>query len=469
MNLDRFRLTPSRIERVLQAAMSRGGDYADLFCEYSRFEGLGLEEGILKSAVSNIECGAGVRVVIGEKSGYAYTELLEESHLLSAAKTAAAIAQDHGSQHSFSVGAHAIGNYYPVPNPMIDESMDEKIQFVYLADRSARAHSTAIKQVSVYMGTAQRLILMADSRGRLVEDVQPMLRFTVSVVVEKNGERQNAMAGDGGRLGADFLTSSRVEMLAKKAVDEALVLLEAKPAPAGMWPVILAPGDSGILLHEAIGHPLEADFNRKQSSAYSNRLGQMVADSQCTIVDDGTVASDRGAINVDDELNESQRTVLIEEGRLRSYMCDEMSARFFDIESTGNGRRESYRFQPMPRMRTTYMLPGKYSADEIIKSTSKGLYCKTFRGGQVNISNGNFTFVPSEAYWIEDGKMTYPVKNCTLIGNGPDALSKVSMVGSDFAISAGIWTCGKEGQSAPVGVGLPTIKISEMTVGGSSG
>ncbi|MCB1051276.1 MAG: metalloprotease TldD [Acidobacteria bacterium] len=465
--LDRFGLSPVLLKKVIQSAMSRGGDFADVFCEYSQFSSLALEEGILKSAVTNLEKGVGIRVVKGEKTGYAYTERFNEAQFLRAAKTAAAIADDRGSDKSFEMEQVQVANHYPVQHPAANAALDEKIKWVYLADKLARDASSEVVRVSVTLADSLRNLVMADSEGRLVEDTQPMLRFGVSVIAERNGQRQEGRSGDGGRIGLSFLSEEKVQDMVARAVHEALTLLDARPAPAGMLPVILAPGDSGILLHEAIGHPLEADFNRKKTSAYSERMGEMVASAQCTICDDGTVDHDRGAINVDDELNRSERTVLIEEGRLVSYMYDELSARYFKRASTGNGRRESYRYQPIPRMRTTYMLPGTFSPDELIASTEKGIYCKTFKGGQVDISNGNFIFVPSEAYLIEDGKLSYPIKNLSLIGNGPDVLSKVSMVADDFRLSAGIWTCGK-GQSVPVGVGLPTVKISEMTVGGQS-
>lgn len=465
MSLDLFRLSRETTGKVLQAAMKRGGDFAEIYCEHSRYNSLVMEEGILKTAVATIEKGVGVRVVKGEKTGYAYTEQLDDKNFLKIAATAAAIADDQGSEQAYQVAPTSLKNYYQVADPSIDIDLDKKIAWIIKANDFARKHSDLVSKVTISYADYQRKIVIADSRGRLVEDVQPMLRFSISVIAEKDGERQIGRAGDGGRVGFSFITEESVKKWAEKAANEALLLLEAKQAPAGMLPVILAPGDSGILLHEAIGHPLEADFNRKGTSAYTGRLGQMVADAQCTIIDDGTIENDRGSINIDDELNASQRTVLIEEGRLKSYMTDEISARYFEQESTGNGRRESYKYQPLPRMRTTYMLPGGYSADEIVGSTQHGIYCKTFKGGQVDISNGNFTFVPSEAYLIEDGKITHPIKNFILVGNGPDALSKVTMVGNDFEMGTGIWTCGK-GQSVPVGVGLPTIKISQMTVGG---
>ncbi|CAM2069003.1 Metalloprotease TldD [Sulfidibacter corallicola] len=467
MSLDLFRLSQESIQRILNRAMSRGGDFAEIFCEVSRFNSLVMEEGILKTAISSIEKGVGVRVVKGERTGYAYTERLDDASFLKIADTAAAIAEDKGSERSYALEQKPLTNRYAIDDPSTEVDLDKKIQWIIKANEHARAYSDLVTKVSISYTDHQRTILLADTRGRLFEDVQPMLRFSISAICEKDGERQTGRSGDGGRRGFSFVTADKVRKWAEDAVREALVLLEAKQAPAGMLPVILAPGDSGILLHEAIGHPLEADFNRKGTSAYADRLGHMVADPQCTIIDDGTIEHDRGSINVDDELNDSQRTVLIENGRLNTYMMDEISARYFDQESTGNGRRESYKYQPLPRMRTTYMLPGEYSADEIIGSTEHGIYCKTFKGGQVEISNGNFTFVPSEAYLIRDGKLSHPIKNFILIGNGPDVLSKVTMVGNDFAMGSGIWTCGK-GQSVPVGVGLPTVKISEMTVGGQT-
>ncbi|MDJ0841175.1 MAG: metallopeptidase TldD-related protein [Acidobacteriota bacterium] len=468
MTMDQFRLTPARINRILAAAMSRSGDFADIFCEQSRFNSLAMEEGILKSAAMDIEQGIGVRVVKGEKTGYAYSEVFDEAALLEAARSAASIADGNARPGTVEVKPYKRPDYYPVSDPAAERSLDSKIQLINIADAHARKVSKKVTKVQVTMVDHQAVILMADTRGRLVTDTRPMLRFTVTVVAEENGERQQARSGDGGRVGISYLTRERLESFAENAVREAELLLSARQAPAGMLPVILGPGDSGILLHEAIGHPLEADFNRKGSSAYTGRMNEMVADPQCTIIDDGTVPNERGSINFDDELNDSLKTVLIEEGRLTSYMYDEISARYFERESSGNGRRESYKFQPLPRMRTTYMLPGKYSHDEIIASTQRGVFCKTFKGGQVDISSGNFIFVPSEAWLVENGKLTSPIKNFSLIGNGPDVLSKVTMVADDFRMSAGIWTCGK-GQQVPVGVGLPTIKISEMTVGGQKG
>ncbi len=465
MSLDLFCLDEGKISRILQAAMSRGGDFADIFAEYTRQNSLVMEENILKSASATVERGVGVRVVKGEKTGYAFTEIMDEKSFLKIAQTAAAIADDRGSQGAVEIRPRAIPNHYPVSDPASEQELDRKILWVNKANRHARAYHEKVTDVTVSLVDRQRTLVMADSRGRLLVDEQPMLRFSVAVMVGEGREKQQARTGGGGRYGFSFITEERVRRWAEDAAREALNLLRAKQAPAGMLPVILGPGDSGILLHEAIGHPLEADFNRRGTSAYAGRIGEMVADPQCTIIDDGTVAHDRGSINIDDELNPSQKTVLIEEGRLQTYMCDEISARYFERESTGNGRRESYRFQPIPRMRSTYMLPGRYDPEEIIQTTERGIYCKTFSGGQVNISNGNFIFVPSEAYLIEDGKLGAPIKNLSLIGNGPEVLSRVSMVGNDFRMSQGIWTCGK-GQSVPVGVGLPTVKISEMTVGG---
>ncbi len=465
MTMDIFGLSPRLINRILGEAMARGGDFADIYCECSRRHTLSMEEGILKTAGCNIEKGVGVRTVKGQKTGYAYTECLDEKSFLHIARTAAAIADGGGSPESFEIKPKRHPNFYPVDDPAAEADFSKKIHWINKTNEYARAFSDKITKVNVNFSDDEKVVLIADTRGQTTVDHQPMLLFSVSVIAESGKEKQQGRAGDGGRVGFSFLTEEKVKGYAEKAAREALTLLDARAAPAGMLPVILGPGDSGILLHEAIGHPLEADFNRKGSSAYAGRMNEQVADAQCTIIDDGTVPHERGSINVDDELNDSERTVLIEDGRLRSYMYDEISARFFNVASTGNGRRESYRYQPLPRMRTTYMLPGSHPPEEIIASTPKGIYCKTFNGGQVDISNGNFIFVPNEAYLIEDGKVVHPIKNLSLIGNGPDVLGKVTMVGSDFRMSSGIWTCGK-GQQVPVGVGLPTVKISEMTVGG---
>ncbi|PIE90223.1 MAG: metalloprotease TldD [Acidobacteria bacterium] len=465
MSLEQFNMTTSMLDQILTAAMSQGGDFADVFCERGPYSSLVMEESILKTAGYSVGGGVGVRVVKGEKTGYAYTEVFEKEHFLKAARSAAAIADDRGSSLSYPVSLRPAPDYYPVGQ--VETAMEAKIEWLYLADRHARALSPHVSKVVASFAESQRSILIADTRGQMSVDFQPMVRFNVSVVVEKEGQVEDAQAGDGGRHSADFFNVEKIKLLTKQAVTESESLLTARQAPAGMLPVILAPGDSGILLHEAIGHPLEADFNRRKTSAYAGRMGDQVASEQCTIIDDGTVPHDRGSINFDDELNASQKTTLIENGRLVSYMYDEMSARFFNVPSSGNGRRESYQYQPLPRMRSTYMLNGKYDPGEIIASTERGIYCRTFKGGQVDISNGNFVFVPSDAYLVEHGKISHPIKNLTLIGNGPEVLSQVSMVGNDFKMSPGIWTCGK-GQTVPVGVGLPTVKISEMTVGGAS-
>lgn len=466
MSLEPFHLTHSGIERILAEAMAKGGDFADVYCEYGPSSSLVLEESILKSAGHSLVGGVGVRVVKGEKTGYAYTERFEMDQFLQAARAAAAIAESGGSDSSYAVQPIETPSYYPVTESQI--GLEEQIQWLYEADRYARRLNPHVTKVIASFADSRRDIVIADTRGQLAFDLQPMVRLNIAVVVEKDGRVEDAQAGDGGRFNADVFDLEKVRTLCKQAVDEACCLLEARPAPAGMLPVILAPGDSGILLHEAIGHPLEADFNRRKTSAYAGRMGEMVASDQCTIVDDGTIPKDRGSINFDDELNRSQKTTLIENGRLVSYMYDEMSARYFGVESSGNGRRESYQYQPIPRMRSTYMLNGTHDPGEILASTEKGIYCRTFKGGQVDISNGNFVFVPSEAWLIEKGKRIHPIKNLTLIGNGPDVLSKVCMVGNDFKMSPGIWTCGK-GQTVPVGVGLPTVKIEEMTVGGQGG
>ena len=408
--LDLFELNPKTLRTMLATAMSQGGDFADIFCEYSQFNTLILEEGILKTANHNVERGVGVRVIKGEKTGYAYTEILDDQNFHHIAKTAAAIAEGRGSGREWNLTPKRVPSYYPSPKHEQTEShLEQKIAWLNMANHYARAYDPSVTKVIVSISDSDTRLVMADSRGQLLEDHQPLVRMTVSAIAEREGVKQKGRRGDGGRVGLDFITEEKIKFWAEEAAREALVLLEAQEAPSGNLPVILGPGESGILLHESIGHPLEADFNRKGTSAYSGRIGDQVADSQCTIVDDGTVQNDRGAINIDDELNSSQRTVLIEEGRLRDYMFDEMSARFFDRESTGNGRRESYRFQPLPRMRSTYMLPGAYDPGEIIQSTAKGIFCKTFKGGQVDISNGNFVFIPNEAYLIENGEVSHPI------------------------------------------------------------
>jgi TldD protein len=384
-----------------------------------------------------------------------------------AADTAAKIASRADRVGPIGVSPHAVADLYPVRVPSWQTPASDKLAIIRRADVAARAYDPMIQRVVVSFGDEIKHIAVATSDGRFVEDVQPMIRLNVQVLSEKGESRQTAIGGGGGRLGMEYFESHTPEAIAEDAARQAVLLQSAVEAPAGLLPVVLGAGDSGILLHEAVGHGLEADFNRKQTSNYSGRVGQPVASGLVTVVDDGTIANSRGTINVDDEGNLPKKNVLIEEGILQGYMQDRISARHFGIEPTGNGRRETFRHIPMPRMTNTYMLPGESDPEEIVKSVDRGLYCLSYSGGQVNISNGDFVFSVTEAYLIEGGRVTAPVKNVTLIGNGPDTLSKVTMVGSDYQLSDGRWTCGKDGQSVPVGVGMPTVLVSGITVGGT--
>ncbi len=424
------------LDRLLNRALDQGGDFADLFFEYSLRHSVVMEEGIIKNSAVAIISGLGVRVVEGDQTGYAYSEDLNYDAMLHAAGTASAIA--HSGQVKINearrFNQQNVKNHYPVLKTISDLELTSKI---------------------------------GSSEGVILRDTRPMFRFNVHSIAQEGDQIQNGTAGVGGRVGLDFLESTDHPIeVGSKSAQEAILLLGAKQAPSGPMPVLLGPAQSGILLHEAVGHPLEADFNRKGTSAYSGRMGEKVASELCTIYDAGTVDHDRGALNFDDEGSLTGENVLIERGTLRGYMHDRISADYYKLNPTGNGRRESYAHYPLPRMTTTYLANGDTDPEDIIRSVKKGVYCASFSGGQVDISNGDFVFVPTTAWLVEDGRFSHPIKNFTLIGNGPDAMSKISMVGNDFAISEGIWTCGKDGQSVPVGVGLPTVLISEMTVGG---
>ncbi|MGE5400585.1 MAG: TldD/PmbA family protein [Ignavibacteriales bacterium] len=459
-------LDKETINKLLAIALSKGGDYADLYADYAINNSVTLEDRIIKSASKNINAGVGIRVLKGDQTGYAYSEDLSFESLRNAALMAANIANSGSRPLSLNVTDTKVKNYYELSVPLKDMDLDYKIRL--LREAEARAFDTDKRVIRVYGNflDSERYIVVANSENVLMEDYQPLIRFNLAAIAEEGGNRQSGRISGGGRIGMEYFKKVRSHTkMAEEAVAQALLLLTAKNAPSGPMPVVLSPGDSGILLHEAIGHPLEADFNRKGTSAYSGRVGQKVASELCTVYDGGTIPNDRGSINFDDEAVASNKTTLIENGILRSYMHDRISANFYKVKQTGNGRRESYKYYPIPRMTVTYLENGKSDPEEIIASIKKGIYCKTFSGGEVDISNGDFVFNPTLAFMIEDGKMTYPVKNFTLIGNGPDVLTKVTMVGNDFKFSDGMWTCGK-GQSVPVGVGLPTVKVSEITVGG---
>jgi len=467
--LDAQGLSESHLAKVMDRLLSRQVDAADIYFQYSRLESWVLEDGIIREGSHGIEQGAGLRAVSGDKTGFAYTDSLALPKLLDAAGAARAIAQ--AGQH----GAQAVAGrdtptalYAPV-NPLESLSEAEKLDLLRRADAEARAADPRVQQVIASLVAVHDMILVMDNSGQISGDVRPLVRMNVQVIVEHDGKREQGSAGGGARQGLDFFISEeRALGYAREAVRQALVNLDAVAAPAGMLPVVLGPGWPGVLLHEAVGHGLEGDFNRKGTSAFAGRIGEQVASSLCTVVDDGTLPDRRGSLTIDDEGTPSQYNVLIENGILKGYMQDKMNARLMGVAATGNGRRESYAHLPMPRMTNTYMLPGQHKPEEIIASVKNGLYAVNFGGGQVDITSGKFVFSANEAYLIEDGKVTRPVKGATLIGNGPDVMTQVSMVGDDLALDSGVGTCGKEGQSVPVGVGQPTLKIDQLTVGGTA-
>jgi len=468
---DRFNLTFADIESLLAAALLQGGDYADLYFEHTVNGSLTLEEQIVKAANRTVEQGVGVRVISGERSGFAYCDEISVAAIRKAALTAAHIAESGAQVGPVNVTAGKPKyDLYPVEQPTSAEPLERKIELLQRADKTARAHDPRIREVQASFLDKYKIVLIATSEGLLIGDIQPLTRLNVMCIADDDGNLQQGYAGGGGRNALEFFnTQLTPEGVAAEAARQAIVQLDAVEAPAGSTEVVLGPGWPGILLHEAVGHGLEADFNRKGTSAFSGLIGQKVASELCTVVDEGSIPGRRGSLNVDDEGNPTSRTVLIENGILRGYLQDKLSSRLTGATLTGNGRRESYQCLPMPRMTNTYMLAGQDAPEDIIKSVKRGLYAVQFGGGQVDITNGKFVFSASEAYLIEDGKITAPVKGATLIGNGPVALTKVTAVGHDLQLDTGMGTCGKDGQSVPVGVGMPTIKISEMTVGGTKG
>jgi TldD protein len=465
---DKFAITERLLERCLGEALSAGGDYADLYFESMTATSLGVDEQIVKSASQGVSAGCGIRVLSGERTGYAYTDNLNPERLLHAARTAALIASGPAKQPVQGFTEPSAANLYPVPLGGYDLDLAARLELILRADRAARAYDPRIVQVRASYSEELRRILIAASDGALASDTQPLCRLNVFVIAKEDATTTKGSAGGGGRAGIEQYTGSKSpESLAREAARGAILQLRAVAAPAGEMEVVLGPGWPGILLHEAVGHGLEADFNRKKTSAFSGLIGQQVASSKVTVVDNGVLAGRRGSLNVDDEGTATQETVLIEGGILRGYLSDKLSARLMGAVSTGSGRRENYQSIPMPRMTNTYMLAGDDAPEDILRSVKRGLYAVNFAGGQVDITNGKFVFSASEAYLIEDGKITAPVRDATLIGNGPEALKHVSMVGHDLKLDEGIGTCGKDGQSVPVGVGMPTIKLDKMTVGGT--
>ena len=458
------------LERYLAEALSQGGAYADLYFEYIFTSSISIDESIVKSAAQGVSLGVGVRVIAGERTGYAYSDDLSPEAIRKAARVAAHIAAGPATVEKVSLIEGKRRDLYPVLTAPAESPFAERAELVKRADRAARAYDSRIFQAQASYADNLRQVLIASSDGVLVWDRQPMTRLNVAALARQNGGiPQRGHAGGGGRVNLSFFLNEKTpEHFAQEAAREAIVMLEAVDAPAGEMTVVLGPGWPGILLHEAVGHGLEADFNRKGVSAFSGRIGQQVASPLCTVVDDGTISHRRGSLNVDDEGHPSECNVLIEKGMLCGYLQDKLSSRLTGAAETGSGRRESYAHIPMPRMTNTFMLAGESDPEEIIRSVPKGLYCPDFGGGQVDITSGNFVFSAAESYLIEGGRVTRPVRNATLIGNGPEALKHVSMVGHDLKLDQGIGTCGKEGQSVPVGVGIPTIRIDRMTVGGTA-
>jgi TldD protein len=460
-------LDTQSLQGVLSNIMSHQIDYADLYFQYSRTESWGLEEGQVKSGGFAIDQGVGVRAVSGEKTAFAYSDEINLPALQQAAKATRAIAALGVEQTASGIITREAKPLYLPNDPIASLSAEAKVKLLERLEQFAKKIDPRVKQVMASIAGEYEVVMVARSDGVMAADVRPLVRVSIQVIAEQNGRREQGTSGGGGRFDYSYFSDEVLQDYAEKAVHQALVNLNARPAPAGSMTVVLGAGWPGILLHEAIGHGLEGDFNRKGSSAFSDMIGQQVAAKDITIVDDGTIADRRGSLTMDDEGNPTHKTTLIEDGILKGYIQDSLNARLMGMPLTGNARRESYAHIPMPRMTNTYMHNGDKDPEEIIKSVKKGLYAANFGGGQVDITSGKFVFSAAEAYMIEDGKITYPVKGATLIGNGPDVLTRVSMVGNDMALDSGVGTCGKEGQSVPVGVGQPTLKIDSLTVGGT--
>ena len=461
-------LDEKNLNTTLGGMMQGGVDYADLYFQVSRNESWALEDGIIREGSFNLDQGVGVRAISGEKTGFAYSDELVMPALEQAAGAARAIARQGQEKSVQAWNRTSAKALYPSDDPTTSIDDKQKTALLSEIDAATRDLDSRVEQVIVSLASSQDLILLAASDGTMAADIRPLIRLNVSVILEQDGRREQGYAGGGARTDLNYFLDGDIPLdFAREAVRQAVVQLEAIAAPAGTMPIVLGPGWPGILLHEAVGHGLEGDFNRKGTSAFSGKVGQKVSSPLCTIVDDGTLPDRRGSLSVDDEGTPGQYSVLVEDGVLKGYMQDKLNARLMGVESTGNGRRESFAHIPMPRMTNTYMLAGPHDPEEIIASVDKGIYAPNFGGGQVDITSGKFVFSASEAYLIENGKITTPVKGAMLIGDGPEALNKISMVGNDLELDSGVGTCGKEGQSVPVGVGQPTLKIDEITVGGT--
>lgn len=462
-----FGVTPEMVRKTLAAAMSRGGDWADLYFQHRVSLYVALEDDIVSQAQSSVSLGVGMRVVAGDQSGYAFTENLQLESMLAAARTAASIASSGAETPPVDLTAATLPRLYDTSYDWQSVPVANTVSLLENLNQRAKADAM-VRSARLAFSSDQNRIMIVRSDGRVAHDSQPMTRLWLSVVMEKDGERQSNGHNLSARAGMDFYTPARLDTLVETALERTRVLFEACKPPAGELPVVLAAGSSGILLHEAIGHGMEADFNRKGTSIFADRIGKKVAEPEVTIVDSGLHANTRGSINVDDEGNLPQETRLVEGGVLRSYLHDRMSARHYGVEPTGSGRRESFRHAPLPRMRATYMLPGPHTRDEIIASVKKGIYCESFTNGQVYIGAGDYSFYVKNGYLVEDGKLTAPIKDVNIIGNGPESLARITMVADDFAMDEGGWTCGKDGQSVPVSLGLPTVLVSGIVVGGSA-
>ena len=468
--LDPFGLTPTHLQKALAEIMSHGVDDADLYFQTTRSEGWSLEEGIVKTGSFSIDQGVGVRAVSGEKTAFAYSDDLSWDSLLDAARTVRTIS-GAGQSRKVRTPASKVAksrSLYDGIDPIATLDSTAKVALLEKVERLAKARDPRVVQVMAGLAAEHDVVLVARADGTLAADVRPLIRLSVTVIAEQNGRREMGSSGGGGRFGLAYFDDAMAAAYVEEAVSQALTNLESRPAPAGEMVVVLGAGWPGILLHEAVGHGLEGDFNRKGSSAFAGRIGQRVAAKGVTVLDDGTIADRRGSLNIDDEGHVSQRNVLIEDGILRGYIQDSMNARLMGVKPTGNGRRESYAHVPMPRMTNTYMLGGDKSPEEIVASIKKGLYATNFGGGQVDITSGKYVFSASQAYWVENGRIQYPVKGATLVGNGPESLTRVTMIGNDMKLDSGVGTCGKEGQSVPVGVGQPTLRIDGLTVGGTA-
>ena len=464
--LEYFKVSKELIKQVITEGLSKGGDYCDLYFQHSISDSIALEDNAVNKAHSNITLGVGIRVLKGKQTGYSFTEIISPEAMKKAAKTAANIANAAQNHKIPELEVHTPANYYAIKTSWEQVSVEDKVPYLQKINKRVFELDNRVIKSTISFSNSTTRILFANSEGRITYDYQPMSQISVSCIAEQKEQREQNSFNLSGRRGIEFFTEENVERLAKEAVESTVALFEAGKPPAGEMEVVLSAGSSGILLHEAIGHGMEADFNRKEISIFSDKIGKQIANDFVTIVDDGTNPHIRGSINIDDEGNDTEKTVLVENGIMKSYMHDRLSALHYKVKPTGSGRRESFRYAPLPRMRNTYMLPGPHKREEIIKTVKKGIIAETFTNGQVMIGGGDFTFYVKSGFLIENGKITMPIKDVNIIGNGPEVLKNVTMVADDFKMTEGGWTCGKDGQGVPVSMGLPTVKVSAITVGG---